>query len=484
VIRSYEGEAESFLAELEEEYYENGAGLKDAFDVSAIYARHERLFDRERVRDLLQATETKQDRHLAHFAAHHHLERAVCELTEEITTAETRASLQWDGQEIPYRRALALAPKEPDRPRRLDLTERVHTVTGLHNPLRTRRIAALHAASERLGFASYPELCGRLLGVDVDELAAAMGELLARTEADWRQCLTEYLEAFGIPSADAHIADLRHLITAPQFDRRFPREMLMPSIERTAAGLGIDLAALGNLTIDTGERPLKAPRAFCCPVWVPTDVRLVTMPHGGREDYGALLHETGHALHFAHVRASADFAFRCLGDNSVSEAYAFLFNMLLRSPAWLSEAGIPVDREYLRFAWFYQLYFVRRLSGRLGYERELHQADSPPEDLVSRYQEHVGKALKVRMAERNYLADVDDGLYCTCYLRAWMLEVQLRQRLTQEFGSRWFADPGAGSFLKGLWASGQEFGAEEIAQQLGFSGLDPEALASDLAPPV
>jgi hypothetical protein len=472
VIRSYEGEAESFLAELEEEYYRNGSGLKDAFDVSAIYAGHDRLFERERVRDLL-AAETKQGRYLAHFAAHHHLERAVCELTEEITTAE-----------IPYRKALALVPREPDRPRRLDLIDRVHAVTGRHNALRTRRIGALHAESERLGFPSYPELCARLLAVDIDALDAAMRELLAQTEADWRQCLTEYLEASGIPPADAHIADLRHLIAAPQFDRRFPRKALMPAIERTAAGLGIDLSSLDNLTIDTGERPLKAPRAFCCPVRVPTDVRLVTLPHGGREDYVALLHETGHALHFAHVRGSAPFAFRCLGDNAVSEAYAFLFNMLVLSPAWLSEAGIPADRDYFRFAWFYQLYFVRRLSGKLGYERELHRRDTPAEDLVSTYQRRVGEALKVRMAERNYLADVDDGFYCTSYLRAWMLEVQLRRRLTEEFGPRWFADPGAGRFLKSLWAFGQEFGAEDIAQRLGFPGLDPQALAADLTPPV
>ena len=38
------------------------------------------------------------------------------------------------------------------------------------------------------------------------------------------------------------------------------------------------------------------------------------------------MHELGHALHFAYARAELPFEYRWLGDNSVTEGYAMLFD--------------------------------------------------------------------------------------------------------------------------------------------------------------
>ena len=54
---------------------------------------------------------------------------------------------------------------------------------------------------------------------------------------------------------------------------------------------------------------------------------------GGREDYAALFHEGGHAEHYANVDAELPFEFRHLGDNSVTESYAFLLEHLTEQPA-------------------------------------------------------------------------------------------------------------------------------------------------------
>ncbi len=481
---TYEQDAEHFLAEVELEYYENGAGLKETFDLSAIYARHEHLFTADRVHELLAARDTKPGRYLAQFAAFQYLERSVCALTDEITTAETQSTVAWEGEPISYRRGLALVPVEPDPARRRDLVRRVHAVTGRHNSLRTERLTQLHSQAERLGFASYCDLCDELLGIRLGWLSDQMRRFLSETEAAWCEMLGRYLDGLGISLDEAHIVDLRHVLTAPQMDRFFPQERLLPVLTHTLNGLGIDLEALANPRVDTEERALKSHRPFCCRIHVPSDVRLVALPRGGRDHYMMLLHEAGHALHGAYTRPDAPFAFRCLGDNTVTEAYAFLLALLVNSPAWLGDvAAISADASYLDFTRFHQLYYLRRVAARLAYERELHAVDRPAIDFAQVYARRLGDALRVEMAPENYLADVDDWLYSACYLRAWMLEVQLRRRLIDEFGERWFASRQAGDFIKELWRLGQEFSAEELAQRLGYPGLQIEPLIADVMSP-
>ena len=482
---TYERDAEDFFADLEEEYYQNGAGLKDTLDLSAIYGTYAHLFDRPRVEDLLAKRESNADRFLAQFAAFQYLDSSVRSLTEEITNAETQATLEWDGQSTPYRLALTLLATEPDRLRRRELHGRLLAITAERNPLRSDRVARLHEEVRALGFDGYEACCAELLEVDLGKLSGEMADLLARTDALWRAELDAVLAEGEIPRAEAGIADLRYLLGGPQFDALFPTERLLPALEDTLSGLGIPLARQPNIHLDTEERPRKSPRAFCCPVRVPSDVRLVIMPRGGREDYNSLLHEAGHALHFANIAPGAPFAFRCLGDNSVTESYAFLFNMLVRSPAWLREvARVEPDPAYLRFGRFYQLYYLRRYAAKLAYERELHAADRPGPELADRYVRILSDAMTVETPGATYLSDVDDAFYCACYLRAWVLEVHLRSTLASEFGERWFARADAGDYLKGLWRFGQEFTADELVQRLGDDGLDADLLVADLlAPP-
>lgn len=478
---TYEREAEDFFTDLEEEYYQNGAGLKDTLDLSAIYGTYAHLFDRPKVEDLLAKKASKADRFLARFAAFQYLDSSVRSLTEEITNAETQATLEWDGQSTPYRLALTLLATEPDRIRRRELHGRLLAIIAERNPLRADRVARLHEEVRALAFDGYEACCVELLEVDLGTLAGQMADLLAKTDALWRAELDGVLAEGEIPRAEAGIADLRYLLGGPQFDALFPKDRLLPALEATLSGLGIPLAGQPNIHLDTEERPRKSPRAFCCPIRVPTDVRLVIMPRGGREDYNSLLHEAGHALHFANIDADAPFAFRCLGDNSVTESYAFLLNMLVRSPAWLRDvARVEPDPAYLRFGRFYQLYYLRRYAAKLAYERELHAAARPGPALADRYVRVLSDAMAVEIPADSYLSDVDDAFYCACYLRAWVLEVHLRSTLASGFGERWFASKDAGDYLKGLWRPGQQFTADELAQRLGHPGLDVDLLVADL----
>ncbi len=88
--------------------------------------------------------------------------------------------------------------------------------------------------------------------------------------------------------------------------------------------------------------------------------------------------------------------------------------------------------------------YLRRYAAKLAYELELHggggagAADTRTDGLAERYAELLGGALAIEWPTETYLADVDPGFYCACYLRAWALETHLRSHLRERFGPAWF----------------------------------------------
>jgi hypothetical protein len=456
---AYAREAEAFLVSLNEEFFQHDAGLKDRLEISSIYERHRRLFGRDTVRALLQNRDTPEGRYLAHFAAFGFVDSALRDITERIAAAEARATVDWDGRNVPYRESRILLSNEPDAARRHDLEARIAAATEALNPDSLTRLAAAHDAAADLGFPGYAPMCDDLAGLRLDWLRSATRDLLARTERVYRAALEAHLRRAGIPPPEATTADCAFLCRGHAFDALFPRSDLVPALERTFAGLGINLATQDNVTLDIEERPLKRPRAFCSPIRVPHDVRLAIRPQGGLDDYLRLFHEAGHVEHFAHAPADAPFAFRYLGDYSVTEAYAFLIGKLPSNPAWLREVGgRSAPPEYFALAKLTDLYYVRRYCAKLAYELALH-ASHRPEEVRPGYTEMLGDALHLRVRPEFYLYDVDDFLYCTCYLRAWMLEAQLRRRVVADFGPHWFLKREAGEYLKALWSLGQELTA-------------------------
>ena len=480
MIDNYEQAAEQFMQEIGREHYENGAGLKDSLEVVPIYIRYLWLFDRPAIDEFLPRKD-REGKHLAAFACAGYASAKVNVMTEEITNAVTRATVEWQGEEVPYRRASVLLANEADTAKRHELENLVHAKTEEQNSLRAERLGMLHDVADELGFNGYIEMCDELQGINMPWLLVQTDELLKRTENVYASELEYFLDKLGIARREATASDLSYLFRSPEFDDLFPQERLVPALVQTMSGLGIDLDSQSNVHLDTEPRPLKSPRAFCVPIRIPDEVYLVILPRGGQDDYRAILHESGHAEHFAHISPDLPFAFKRLGDGAISESYSFLFDNLMKNQLWLSDI-LQVDdkEEYIRLSRFHKLWILRRYSAKLHYEAELHTAENI-ENMRSRYADILGGALGVRISQSNYLADVDDGLYAANYLRAWIFEVMMRKYLEDVCGKRWYNTLEAGDFLKNLWRQGQSRPADEMCSDFGFSGLDAEPLISELA---
>ncbi|HMJ03263.1 MAG TPA: hypothetical protein VK506_09990 [Conexibacter sp.] len=495
-LAAYRTRAETFVAELGAEYHAHFAGLKEGFEVEAIYARHEALFTADAVARLREQADaasvrgedaTRRARMLLDFAVEGHVGLLSTDLEAELAQREAgiRLSIDGDGEAIPFREATIVQANEPDRDRRAAIESARLEATEQHlNPLYREALERTRATTRELGWPSYRALCEQLKGLDLDRLSRATSAFSAATEEPYSDLVGPVAErTLGIALDDLARADLPRLFRFEEADAAFSAAALMPSFEATLAGLGVDPARQPNVLLDVESRPGKSPRAFCVPVRVPQDVRLVLPPVGGRDDFTALLHEGGHVQHYAHVDPQLAFEYRHLGDNAVTEAFAFLFDHLAEDPAWLRvRLGVEdADGALAAHARATRLIYLRRYAAKLAYELDVHDTD-PPDDgaLRARYAALLGTGARVGWPEETYLADLDPGFYVAAYLRAWALETHLRAHLRERFGEQWFAQREAGDALRALWRDGQRLSAEELLGELTGAELDFGALLVDL----
>jgi hypothetical protein len=289
----------------------------------------------------------------------------------------------------------------------------------------------------------------------------------------WDDVLPEFLKrGLKLSPSEATRADALALMRAPEFDGAFPAAAMEYEVRYAVGEMGASPDAHGRVVFDTGDRAGKRARAFCSPVRIPDEVYLVLRPHGGQNDWMTLMHELGHALHFANMDRSLPFEFRWLGDNSVTEGYAMLFDHRLKDRGWLarhtelSKADMP---RYLRAAGFEELQFLRRYSAKLIYEVELHSGTTPWQALPDLYVETLTSATGFRYQHADAFLDVDPRFYAARYLRAWQLQALLNESLCERFNEDWWRNPHAGPWIEAeLFGHGQrELATEQAARVTG-----------------
>ncbi|HEX7125375.1 MAG TPA: hypothetical protein VF406_06280 [Thermodesulfobacteriota bacterium] len=481
-------DAEAFLRDAAEEEYENLAGKRTESRLAEVYARHARLAEHDVVAEVASRRDTAGGP-LAEFLVGLYAGRAAAAVADRLLAAEAAATLDLPGEPLTYRNAAVAIRNEADRSRREAIARTKAAVDARLVPIRAELWARTYEALAEVGHADYVAMCAGFSGIDYPSLASRLAAFTRETDDVYRDHLAYYLKKSVGPTPGGPAShDLARLLRAPQLDALFPKGDLLPVAEKTAAGLGLTLGAGGRITVDDEARPGKTPRAFCMPIEVPNRIVLVVMPQGGQDDWRAFLHELGHALHFAHAAPDLPVEARYLGDNSVTEGFAFLVEHLMHAKPWLRRhLGLGRDQldDYLRFAHFERLYIVRRYGAKLAYELDLHAdggaASAPGGErarrLADRYREALHRAVGVDYPVESYLADVDPGFYSARYLRAWMFEAQLRDTLEERFDEDWFRNPRAGTFLTGLWAEGQPARLEALAERVGTGALDLAPLA-------
>jgi len=496
---------EPFLEEISAEYHAAYAGHKQGAELQPIYQKHRAAYSDEAfgsALELFRASAPKKAaiarsstgdadvvgvgvpptfrsaRLLLDWLLESRVGRELAPVEEREIAWEGKAIVTLpDGTAEPYQRVPITLGNTRDVKARHALDDaRAALVQSQLAPIRQERLEREHDIVDRLGIApSYNATWEALSGVSLGDLRMECEAFLRDTQDMWDELLPEFLKrGLGITPAEATRADVSALMRFPEFDPYFTAEAMEREVRRQVTEMGISPDAEGRVRYDTGEREGKRPRAFCAPVRIPDVVHLVLRPHGGQSDWMTLMHELGHALHFANMSRSLPFEFRWLGDNSVTEGYAMLFDHRLKDRGWLARytgLGKTELQSYLRAAGFEELHFVRRYSAKLIYETELHGGKIGWNALPDHFVEILTKATGFRYQRSDAFVDVDPRYYAARYLRAWQLQAVLDASLRERFNEDWWRNPSAGPWMvEELFAHGQRELADEQAQRVSATG--------------
>lgn len=480
--------ARSLIQALNHAYYLNYSGQDSSLGFEAIYAGSATLFRPESFALLQEAIAAERDP-ISLVGLHNLYAFLSIELTESLSGAARERVIErsmapsiphGDSEAISLRDAQALLPTLDDRGGRENLEARMDVVIDACNADLAQQFDRLDDVAGQLGHPSYLQMIAAVQRFDLDAVADDAEQFLAHTEDAYRDVMDWFLRRrCGVGLDDARYHDIAHLGRASWMRSRFPASQLVSKAEACLGEMGLDLSDAVHLDLEAREN--KVSRAFCAPVEIPGQIYLSLRQRGGYEDYRAFYHELGHALHFAHIDPELPFGATYLGDDAITEGYAFLFEYLVHRPLWLKRyLRQTIDGDDRRFFAVQQLMLLRRYCGKLIYERGLYKDGPRHSTTVSRYVEVLGKAMGVQINPAYYLLDVDPHFYCVNYLRAWRLENLLSDRLIERFDEQWYRMPEAGTFLKALWARGQSQPADAIASTLGAQSLEVLPLAAKL----
>ena len=389
------------------------------------------------------------------------------------------------GRQIEFNQASSVITNTSDacERRRID-DARAAAIRADLMPLLIAQFEAHKTDARRLGLGSFICVWERLKALNLSKLISGGDRFLADTNDLWWSSSRDILLSQACSGDERTRADAQALFRFPAFDALLPAARREEVVLAFIRSIGLDPLADGRIRIDCESRPGKYPRAFCAPVRVPEEVHLVTSPgFGGAQEWSILLHEIGHALHYANTDPSLPLENRRLGDMAVTEANPMLFANLVHEPAWLERhADVKCcARDYARAQALHELYQLRRYCARLTYERELYDDAADYDQLPSRYAQLLTEATGFRHRPEDAFLDVDASFYTTNYIRARMLRPVLTDALERQFGAPWWAHPDSGRWLVNeLFAHGNRWSADELAVRLSGHPLSFVALRASL----
>ena len=489
-IESYRARLEEFEQNLNRELFDYYSGRKRQLDILSVYADYSDLFSAESIHEVESALKNTSEtfggrkrslEKIAQFLIDQYLDSHAAPLAQESARFEAQQTLLWEGKEISLFQVPTYLRDEPDAIARRKLSER-HARTLGESELRQEIASRLRSASIALGFKNYAEARKRISGIDYKQLLRSFDAVLSRLEDLYFEKLRVSFEtSLGCPFQEAGAWDVARWQNKNDQETIFSRKNLFPVFEATVSELGIQPERSEAISFDLDHRTQKLPGSFCIPVRIPHEIKVVMQPEDGSRYYAALLHESGHAYHFAWTSSTLPVENRIWGDRALSESYAFLLEHFVADPQWLIRAlQFTKSKEYLQFQSLFRVFLVRLHLGKLSFAVKLHEQESL-EGMPQIYAETMKAYTGLEYQPESWPHELPRGLDSADYLRGWAMESMLREYLRSKYGNAWFLNKAASGFLKEIWETGQLYRCEELCREIGIGDLEPQVLVDELS---
>jgi len=471
--------------ELENEGRLVRSGLKTKQDTAGIVARYDWLYSEDALAVVGGPAGEAQKRVRAALLQGI-VGRRTASQEDRVTTFYTEATARLRDGGVPFYTAQAQLVTEPDPRRREALGDGIGLVMAQAEELHLELNAAVQQVVRDLGFDGYVQFWSSLKEIDYEPLKAELVRVADAAHERYRTWIEPRMAGAGRAFGDCPQAHMPYFRSLAEHDAAFTKGRFEPAMRRTFELLGLELFSAPTITIDLADRPSKDPRASVCVPEAGREVHLLTRPSGGNSDYSAFLHEAGHALHFGMTDPAIGWPLANLGRSmAYAELWSFLFERIGHDPAWIADATGVGEGEAERIAsdlTGVDLMLFTRYVGKFSSELELYWGDPlDPERGQRLYVRGLTERTGFKYDPRAWQFDRDPGFYSADYLRAWMAEAALEQRLRGRFGERWWASRDAGRWLRRQWLLGSRPEAEETVAGMGGKAWSGEALLGVLA---
>ena len=488
-LEIYRTRLEEFEQNLNRELYRFYSGRKTRLEVHSVYSDYSDLFSIDSIQEVKSelkdpaeslTARRKSCRKIAGFLTDQHLDHRTAQLTQEIEHFEAEQTVPWEGGEIPLSRVPAILREESGATKRCRLHE-LSARAGLGSELKLERFARMRTAADELGFTGYREAREWISEINYRQLLDSLDGVLTKLQDRYTEQFRVSVEsALGIPFEQAGCWDIPYWLNKNDERRIFTETALIPVVKTTIEEFGIQPERSDSVAQDTDRRPGKDSRPFCIPIRIPHEIKVVLLPESGFRQFAALLHESGHACHFAWTSASLPVEHRIWGDRALTESYGFLLEYLIRNPRWLMRMfSFKNPGNFLRFQPLYRMYLIRRHAAGLCFALRLHDGQNL-DNMSEVYAETMRSYTGLQYCPESWLNELANGFESADYVRGWILECMLREHLRSKYGSDWFMNRSAAGFLKEIWETGQLYRADELCREIGFRELDPQILAEEL----
>ncbi|MCX5872601.1 MAG: hypothetical protein NTY51_05100 [Deltaproteobacteria bacterium] len=322
----------------------------------------------------------------------------------------------------------------------------------------------IRKVTEQFGFENYARYTENKRSCSFEDWQRTFLSFLSNTDDEYYKRTRPWAEErLGRPLEDLNRCHALRLLRIDTFDKYFSKSSLIEIIQKTFAGLGLDLNRRKDIIIDEKADPRKNPNAICVPIELPGKIHVIIKPIGGLIDLEALLHEMGHAFFLSGFSVDAPVEYRRLYRTAaLDESLAFLFTQLLENPLWLMDVAKlkKSDAEKLSaVSRTKRLLLIRRHIGKFMAEKELFQYGNFKDSGF--YCNWLNRSTGFNYEPDGYLIDMDPDFYSAEYVWAWAGAEILREYLENSFGSDWFQSSEAGSFLGKISLEGRKNSLEQ-----------------------
>ncbi|MBW3629665.1 MAG: hypothetical protein KY464_10250, partial [Gemmatimonadetes bacterium] len=341
-------------------------------------------------------------------------------------------------------------------------------------PVFQDHLARRRGVYEELGYGSAIESLEVVCEVDVRGLARDAARFVEDTEAEYCDLLAWHLPRLaGVEVGQATAFDLRALRPGPALRREFAARAPIPTFTALLQSSPLDLSADGRLVIERHPELASGARARYCPLKVPGTVILMETRATDAGTHAAALRALGQALHSAHTAPDLPVEFRRFGDPSVRLASGLLFESLLHQPPFLRHAyhlRPDLVAEWRRYAVLLLLVRLRRLAALLQVEIEWAEG-APAEEVRGRGSELLTRAAGVQHDRRGTFALLELPIQSARALRGELLAAVLALSMRERFDEDWYRNPDGCEELRGIFADGLRYTADERSVQLSSAPL-------------